>query len=125
MGPSVESLGSGAVGTAAAELVETSVLLSGVCSAVSGDFTAPPDSDSLVASVTAGVPVIGFSDNSTGAAGLAASSSSGAEALVTLGPGGLALLVERRFLDLWLIALPRPNCTSKAGVCATSINRFK
>jgi hypothetical protein len=125
MGLSVESFGSGAIGTAAtASFLESSVLFSGVRSAVSRDLAATSDSSSLDASADAVIPVIGLSDNSVGAGGLS-SISSEATALGTLGPGGLVLLVERRFFDLWLIALPPSNCTSKAGVCATGLNQFK
>jgi hypothetical protein len=38
---------------------------------------------------------------------------------------GLGLVLERRFLILWLIALPQLNCTSEAGLYATGLNRFK
>lgn len=125
-GLSVESFGSGAFGTATdASDSEPSVFFSGVLSAISGDFAVIPFTLSVDISAAAAVPVIGSSDNSTEAAGLAAPTSSGAAASEALGSGGLALLVELRFLDLWLIALPPSNCTSKAGACATSTDPLR
>ncbi len=125
-GPSVESLESGAFGTATDALdSEPSVSFSGVLSALCGDLAAISCTLSVDNWAAAGVLAIGLSDNSTGAAGLAASVSSGATASGALGSEGLALLVERRFLVLWLITLPPSNCTSKAGACATGLNQFK